>query len=885
MSLATRIANAFRSDRLNRELNEEFEAHIADAIAEGRNPAEARRAFGSPLRQREASRQHRVAGWLDGLRADLIFGWRQLKRNRVTSAAVILSLALAMGACVSAFRLIDALLLRPLPVSQPEKLYAISLNGISMTGEHTVWDSFSYPMFQNMRAAVKNDAELIAISYSDWTDVSYASGQEKEKADQQYVSGWMFNDFGLQPAAGRLLTAADDREPGKHPVAILSYDYWNRRFGKDPAVIGRTVHIGQDLLEIVGVSPKGFVGTEPGASVDIFVPMSMNSENMRDQNLNVQWFRVFVHAKSDRDIEPLQTKLKTIYVATETEHLKDWAFLPKAFIEQLPKTKLSLVKAGTGISATQTDYRSALAALGVLVLLVLSIACVNVANLMTALASARAREMALRVSIGAGRARLVQMVLVESALMALMAAAIGAPLAWWSAPFVVRIINPPDNPVRLALPADWRVMAFGALLVMLVTLLFGLMPALRASAVRPASVLKGGEAHSRRRWMFSMVAVQVAFCFVVVFVGGLFVATFRHLSEIQTGFQVDCMLALHVVASQEIPTVEWEQMIDRLRSVPGVESAAMMGWPLMGGISNTEAISVHDAPPGNVLAFTVAASPGWLETMKIPLLSGRDFRTGDTNPQVAIVNRSFARQYFGIDNPVGQRFKTAGSKTSYEIVGVSGDAGYRILREPLMPTFYFPVRWPNKQGTMTTRQTTVMVRAASSDAKALGLLEIALSREIHQARTEFEVASARTQRELIDAQTVRERLLAMLGVFFATVALLLAGIGLDGVLTYSVLQRRREIGIRIAIGAQRASIARLITADISAMILAGSIAGWALGASSARYIESLLYHVRAGDPVIVALPPLAILAVAFVATMPAVARALHIDPAEVLRSE
>jgi predicted permease len=612
--------------------------------------------------------------------------------------------------------------------------------------------------------------------------------------------------------------------------------------------------------------------------------MSMNpEEGFNDQNM--QWFRIFVHTKSGHDVAPVQTKLQTIFVTMETERAKAWTYLPKALSEQLPKTKLSLVRAGSGISWTQTNYRSALAALGVLVLLVLFIACVNVANLMTALASARAREMALRVSIGAGKARLVQMVMVESALMALIAAAIGAPLAWWSAPFVVRITNPPDQPVRLALPADWRVMAFGAVLVMLVTLLFGLMPALQASTVKPAGVLKGGEAHSRRRWMFGMVAIQVAFCFVVVFVGGLFVATFQHLSEVQTGFQVDRMLALHVVASQEVPTVEWEQMLDRLRSVPGVESAAMMGWALMSGISNTEAISVHDAPPGNVLAFTLAVSPGWLETMKIPLLSGRDFRTGDAAPQVAIVNRSFARQYFGIDNPVGQRFKTAGSKTSFEIVGVAGDAGYRNIREPLMPAFYFPVRWPGKHGMLTTRQTTVMVRAASADAKALGALELTLSREIHQARAEFQVTSARTQRELIDAQTVRERLLAMLGIFFAAVALLLAGIGLYGVLNYLVLQRRREIGIRIAIGAQRGSIARLVTADISAMILAGGIAGWALGASSAHYIESLLYHIRAGDPVIVALPPLAILAVALIATAPAVARALRIDPAEILRSE
>ena len=884
MSLGTRIANALRGDRLNRELDEEFEAHIADAIAEGRDPAEARRAFGSPLRQREASRQHRVSGWLDGLRADIIFGWRQLKRNRVTSAAAILSLALAMGTCVSAFRLIDALLLRPLPVAAPERLFAISLSGISPAGEQETWDSFSYPMFQNMRAAVKNDAELIAISYSDRTDVTYGTEQDTEKANEQYVSGWMFADFGLQPAVGRLLTAADDRQPGKHPVIVLSYDYWNRRFGRDPSVVGRTVRIGKNLLEIIGVSGKGFTGTEPGTITDIFVPMTMNTESLDSEN--EQWFRIFVHTKSGSSVEPVQAKLQTVFETMETERAKGWTSLPKALRDEIPKTKLSLLRAGGGVSWLQTNYRSALATLGVLVLLVLLIACVNVANLMTALASARSREMALRVSIGAGRWRLVQMVTVESALMALMAATVGVPFAWWSAPLVVRMINPPDNPAQLVLPADWRVLIFAIALVMAVTLLFGLMPALRASAIQPVSALKGGEAHGRRRWIFGMIAAQVAFCFVVVFVGGLFVATFQRLSNVSTGFQVDRMLALHTVSSQELPPEAWEQMADRLRSTPGVESVSMMGWALMGGISNTEAISVHDAPPINVFSFTVAASPGWLETMKIPLLSGRDFRAEDANPRTAIVNLRFARQYFGIDNPLGQRFKTAGSKTSYEIVGVAADAGYRNIREPLMPVFYFPVRWIGKEGALLpTRQTTIMVRAASGDAKALGALEIALSREIHEIRPDFRVVSARTQHELIDAQTVRERLLAMLGLFFAAVALLLAGIGLYGVLNYSVLQRRREIGIRIAVGAQRASIGRLVTIDVAAMVAVGVLAGAALGLASARYMVTLFYQVKASDAAMLAVPSGVILAVALMATVPAVLRALRVDPAEILRSE
>src|SRR5579862_6043871 len=249
MSVWSRIANVFRSDRLNREIDEELQSHIDEAIEQGRDPAEARRAFGSILRHREESRDNRLIGWLDSLRADAIFGWRQLMKNKVTSASAILSLALAIGACTAAFRLIDALLLRPLPVTDPQHLYALSRDGIGFDGKPGGYDSWEYPGFQRMRAAVKGQAELMAVSYAWRVDVTYQSDQEMEKACLQYVSGWMFGTFGLQPALGRLLTESDDLNPREHPYAVLSYDYWNRRFGRDPKVIGRTFRKGDDGFE------------------------------------------------------------------------------------------------------------------------------------------------------------------------------------------------------------------------------------------------------------------------------------------------------------------------------------------------------------------------------------------------------------------------------------------------------------------------------------------------------------------------------------------------------------------------------------------------------------------------------------------------------------
>ena len=880
MGLWTRVVNGLRGNRLNRELDEEFEAHIAEAVAEGRDPEEARRAFGALLRQREASRRARVSGWVDGLRADVIFGWRQLRRNKVTSAAAVLSLALAMGACVSAFRLIDALLLRPLPVAEPERLYAISYDGVGFQGKPYGFDSGSYPMFEKMRAAAKDDAELIAVSYAERTDLTYASDEEMEKAQWQFVSGWMFNKFGLRPAIGRLLREDDDLEPGKRPVAAVSYDYWVRRFGRDPNVVGRSFRIGKDVYEIVGVLEKGFTGTEPGTMTDIFVPSMMHTGAIRDPNRF--WLRTFVQVKPGVALEPLRAKFQAIYVAMELERSKGWTNLPKELTEAIPKTRLSLVTAGEGVSGMQKDYRSSLVTLGVLVFLVLLIACVNVANLMTALAAARAREMALRVSIGAGRWRLVQMVLVESAMLAGLAATIGGLFAWWSAPMVVGMINPPDNPARLVLPADWRVLGCGAALIVLVTLLFGLLPALRASAVKPVSALKGGDdPHARRRMVHGMIAAQVAFCFLVVFVGGLFVATFDKLSHVPLGFSPDGVVTLETVTAQGLPPASWEQMAEHLKTLPGVQAASLAGWPLMGAIRQTEAISVHDAPASNVFSFVLAASPGFLETMKIPLLSGRDFRWNDADPQVAIVNQRFARQYFGGANPVGQRFRTAGSKTEYEIVGLVGDAAYHEIRDPMMPVVYAPLRSLDKDGAVNPiGGGTVLVRGAN-----LAALAPVLRREIHAARAEFRVSNVRTQQEIIDAQTVRERLLAMLGVFFAAVALLLAGIGLYGVLNYSVLQRRREIGIRVAVGARGGAIARLVTRSVFSMVLLGVMAGVGLGLASARYLESLFFQVKASDASMLVAPSMVILVVALVATVPAVLRALRVDPVEILRAE
>lgn len=879
MSWWTRAANLFRSERLNREIDEELASHLEEAVARGRDPREARTALGSPLRLREESRGIRLIAWLDSLRADAVFGWRQLVKRKVTSAAAMLSLALAIGSCTAAFRLIDALLLRPLPVDGPERLYVLTRKGIDPAGNYRSSEYFEYPLFRTLRAAARGQAEVIAASFPDRVDITFSSDEEMERVQRQYVSGWMFASFGLRPAAGRLFTENDDRTPLGHPLAVLSYDYWKRRFARDPKVVGRSFRMGNSSFEVVGVAGEGFSGTDTGTVIDVFIPTMMHAGVPHD---DWSWFRALVHLREGVDPGPALDRLLVPHQAFQEQRAKGFKGMPQSNLEAFLKQKLEMQSASAGFSEMQKDNRRGLVALSVLVALVLLIACANLANLMTAQAASRAREMALRVAIGAGRRRLVQLVLVESTWLAMIAAALGAIIAWYAAPLVVSMINPPDNPARLFLPADWRVTGFGLVLAFAVTVLFGLPPALRASAVKPAAALRGGDdPHARRRLMHGLIAVQVAFCFVVHFVAGLFVSTFDRLSHQPLGFTAERLLVLDTVARRGQAPASWDQAAAGLRATPGVESVGLAGWPLLSGNGWNGFIAVNGAPPTDTLAYFLDVSPEWRSTMKIPLLAGRDLRPDDRQPGFALINESFAKTYFKGENPLGRTFeKSDSAPTRYLVVGVVGDARYRNMREPITPTAYVPIFLNNPQSTRSSGA--FLVRTAAANPMALAQT---LRRAVAQARPEFRVSTVRTQEDLARQHTVRERLLAILGVFFATVALVLAAVGLYGVLDYSVLQRRREIGIRIAIGARTGEIVKRVTAESFAMAAAGAGIGLALGVASERYLSTLLYEVKATEPAAMAIPMLTIGAAVLLASLAPVLRAIRTDPAITLRSE
>ena len=884
MSLWSRISNAVHGERLNREIDEELQSHIEEAIASGRDPKEAHRAFGSALHAREAS-HIRAAGWLESLLADVGFGWRQLCRNKVTSVAAVLSLALGIGSCVAAFRLIDALLWRPLPISDPGNLYVLSHKMTGFDGKPVEDGHWATPDFKLMRDAVKDQADLIAISDADRTDITWSTDDDMEKAHVAYVSGNMFPLFGLEPALGRLLTPADDRGPGLNPYAVLSWDYWNHRFGRDPRVLGSSLHIGDHTFEIIGVGPRDFTGTEKGTVTDAFLPVNMNRIATQDR---MNWHRVFLMLKPGvnpaMDLEPLRQHLSAVNHAFGADCATCFRGATQASIDRFLNQKVVLNPAGAGISELQKEYRRLLGVLGLLAALVLLIACVNVANLMTAQAAARAQEMALRISIGAGRRRLVQLILCQSALLAFLASILGAFFAAWSAPFVLSLINPPENPARLALDADWRVLLFVFGLILLVVLLLGLLPALRASAVRPVAALKGGEdPHSPRRLIRGAIALQVAFCFLVLFLSSLFVTSFQRLQNRPLGFSTDRLLLLETVAGKGQLPVVWNQTAEALRAAPGVESVAISRWPLLGRIRINSDISINGAPPSPTPGWFLNVSPGWLSTMKIPLVSGRDFRPEDTSPGAAIVNETFVKTFFPGQDPIGRTFERGANQPVNEIVGVTPDVPYDDLREPSRAVFYIPFdEIDAKSAPSVVDFATFAIHTNAQNPLALAN---SLRQFIAQRHNGLRVSNVTTQFDLVRDQTVRERLIAMLAAFFAVVSLLLAGVGLYAVLNYSVLQRRREIGIRMAIGSTRAGIVRIVTLNIFLMIALGGCAGVALGFGAARYVESLFYQVKATDADMIASPTCAILLTALVATLPAVLRALRTDPTEILRSE
>ncbi len=587
MSMWSRLANMFRSGRVERELDEELQFHIEERIVEvmatgvTREAAarEVARRFGSPLRLREESLEVKLLPWLDSMIRDARLGVRMLRKDAVVTGAAVVSLSLALGACVAAFSLVDALILRPLPVRDPDQLVYLAFP--TYTPERPEADTFNDPVFVRLREASRDHVALFAMSTQVMRQAIFVDAAgEKERIRAQHVSGDAFARLGVEPAAGRLLTAQDDERPGASPVAVLSHAFWLRRFGGDPTVVGRWLTLEDRPLQIVGVAEPRFTGVQPGHPTDLWVPYAMYNPRAFG-NSQFNWFRIVGRMNENVRPEQAQSVLQAAFTNFRREHAPQM-FGPERSPESVARflgTPLYVRPAVNGVSPVRREFERSLWILSSIAALVLLIAGSNVANLFLARTAAREREMALRLSIGAGRGRLIQQMLVESAIVAGAACVLGLLFAASAAPAVVDMLASADDPVRLDLRMDWRLAAFAAALTLLTTALFGVAPALRASSVAPLTALKtGGRSGGRAGVMRPFVAAQVAFGLVVLFVGSLLVLSFARLSGVNPGYATSNVLLLNLEAVRRVDEKEQRTallaVLDRLRGVPGVQAVS-----------------------------------------------------------------------------------------------------------------------------------------------------------------------------------------------------------------------------------------------------------------------------------------------------------------------
>jgi predicted permease len=881
----------FRSSAVDRVLDEEMQFHVEsrvdDLVAAGmtREAAElaASKQFGNRLRIRESSRDVKVLPWLESVFKDIRFAVRMFRKHSVVTGAAVASLTLALGACLAAFSLIDALILRPLPVREPERL--IYLTFPTYSAGSPIGSNFSYPLLSRIRDAARHDVELFATSGEDRRRVTFRNAETEDEVRVRFVTGNAFSVLGVRPAVGRLLTPADDLVPGAHPVAVVSHSFWRRRFGGDPTIVGSAFTFGVKRLEIVGVAHESFTGIEPGRHVDLWVPIAMyDAGGFTFSNPEWNWLGILGRLGPGITRERARDVLQAPFSQFRRELTagRRGPENPRDAIERYINAPLTLEPAANGPSGLRRQFDRPLWILSVFVGLVLLIAISNLANLYLARAAVREREMSLRLSIGASRWRLIQQMLIESVLLAAVASLLGLLFARVAGPSIIELLAPSTNPVYLELRTDWRLLAFLCIAAALTTILFGLAPALRASRVAPIGALRGGEPRvtSRTGLPRSLVALQVSFSLAILFVAGLFLLSFGRLANTDVGFAKNGVLLVRVESRErldpEIARTAGLQLLERVRSVPGVSHASLSARPLFaqGGSISRVRVAGHESDTFSPPHLPV--SPGFFETMGIRLIAGRDFIPGDSEPAeptAVIVNEAFARRYFGAASPVGRVYDRTGQPppVRQEIVGVVTDARLSDLRSLPPPTVYVPLRG---LGTMQVR--------AAGDALALTSV---IDPEVRATHPSLRATGFTLQATQVANTLLRERLMALLSGFFAAVGLLMAAVGLYGVLSYAVVRRTREIGIRIALGARSGALVIAIVRDAALMTGIGIMVGMAAGLYLSGFVKGLLHDVHPTDALSITVPVGCLLLTAFLAAVPAARRASRLDPVEALRSE
>jgi macrolide transport system ATP-binding/permease protein len=944
----SKLSNLFRNNRAEEELAREVASHLTlladDFERRGMSSEEARlaakRAYGGVEQAKQAHRDERSLLWIEQTIQDLRYALRMLARSPGFATVAILTLALGIGANSAIFSVINAVMLRALPAEDPQRLVIFSwsshhepkLRGHSSYGdcdgnEGTNDCSFSVPFYEALRSHTSTFSGVAAFAGP--MEVDFSGNGPAIIARGEYVSGDYFTTVGAKTIVGRPLGLADNA-PSASPAIVLDYGYWQRTFGADPTAVGRAVRLNNMDVAIVGVAAPGFASLTPGKSQDFFMPLSL-AKRIRGERWGTEdrlsdpatwWVVLAGRVKPGVSIEQAQAEAGTLFQA-EALHAA------KPMFSQGDAPALRLLPAREALNGESSQIAAMLELIMTAVGFVLLIACANVAGLILARSANRQKELAVRQALGAGRARIVRQLLTESLLLATTGGALGILVAIWGVQALTRLISSGlDRPFPFVITPDWRVLAFTCGLTLATGILCGLAPSFRSvradltpSLRENASSVSGraSQVGLRFRPGDALVVAQVALSVVVLVGAGLLVRTLHKLQTLDPGFDTQNVLLFGINPSlagyKDRQTVElYRQLQERFEALPGVVSASYSEDALLSGSWSASDVHLDGAPPkSNANTATLRVGLDFFRTMHIPVLAGRVFTPADfaraeaTNavvkaaeqaaasdspvkaakptdesqpaPEPVLINKAFARKYFPNQNPVGLHIgnrqgdePATGPQPGYLIVGIAGDTKYSRLRRDIMPTMFLPLVGNSAHFELR----------ASGDPAALVKQVRAI---VAQADNNLPLSDVRTQSQQIEQALYQERLMSRLSSFFACLALILACIGLYGLLSYEVARRTRELGIRMALGAQRRELMRLVVRRGLLLALAGAVIGTGAAMAVTRLMSAMLYNVRPYDPATFAGGCMLLVLVALGACSIPARRAMCIDPMVALRDE
>ena len=891
-----RTRHLLRPGRFEDDLAEEMRLHLELRAAE---TPDARIRFGNLTRIQEDSRNAWRWPTLDSIVQDIRYGIRTLAASPAFTITAILSLTLGIGANTAIFSLLNAIMLRTLPVKDPGRLVSVQIEQVP---------SFTNPLWEQIRDHSSAFEGVLAYGNSQF-DLS--SGGDRHYANGLMVSGDYFRTLGVPAIRGRVINPDDDKRGcgSSGPVAVISHRLWQNHFDGDPSIIGRTITLDRVAFQIVGRTPQWFTGLSKDTRYDVAVPIGCEPLFATDRSALDErswwWLNIVARLKPEATIQSTESQL----AALAPEIMR--ATLPPRWKADMQKgylaKRLNLTPASTGFSGFRRAYGKALFTLQAVVAIVLLIACANVANLLLARATARQRELSVRLAIGAGRGRIVRQLLTESLLLATAGAIGGLFLASWGTRLLLHLLNTSENigggkrfDFDLDASLDLTVVAFTALIIVFTTLFFGLLPALRASGTAPNAVLKehgrGSVTGGGGRLTLSnvMVAIQIGLALTLLSAATLFGESFRRILSVDTGFDVRNVVLVRAEVPQALlgktrRAQVFDDALGRLRQIPGVVNASRSELTPIGNMTWNEDVYPEGYQPnsaeGERLVYFNSISPGYFDTMGTKLIAGRDFDSRDLlgSTRVMIIGEATARAFWGFENPLGRIIKidsqaVKGSQDSYQVIGLVKDMKYESLSEKKLKTgFVSAAQEPNPRNQVTYQ---LRLDSLASLNRVLPLARAALLETNRNIALEFQTFDAQISDSLI-----QPRLIAVVSGFFGAVALLLAATGLYGVISYSTARRKAEIGLRMALGASYNKVLWFVMRDIGLTLIAGAALGLATSYFAARLVKSLLFGVQLTDPGILGAPLALLVAAAAIAAYIPARRAARSDPMESLRIE